>query len=90
MDKGNRERIKETLFDTVRNQIENGKPAETKKTYHRLILTGHSREKALRLIASVLLEEMNTAMQAKSPFNEARYVKALRSLPRKDLPFHPI
>lgn len=89
MDERDRERVRETLFEAVQNQMDKGKPAETRKTYHRLILTGHSREQALRLIASVLLEEMTTAMKTRSAFNEARYVMALRSLPKRDVPFHP-
>lgn len=83
MDEKNRERMKETLFDAVRNQIDNGNPAETRKTYDRLIRSGYTREQSLRQIAAVLLAEMNAAMKTRNPFDEARYVKALQALPVK-------
>lgn len=82
MDNRNKSHMKEVLFEAVQKQIVSGKPAETKKTYDRLLQEGHTREQALRLIASVLLAEMNRVMQTRTSFNEDRYIKSLKALPR--------
>jgi hypothetical protein len=81
MDDRKRSSLKEALFETVQGQIDNGSPPETKETYEKLLLTGHTREQALRLIASVMLAEMNMVMQSRKPYSEERYVKALQKLP---------
>lgn len=82
MDNKNRTQVKETLFQAVQHQIDSGRPLETRKTYDRLLRGGYAPERALRLIASVLLAEMNRVMQTRNPFDESRYVKALRDLKR--------
>jgi len=75
--------VREALFETIQNQIAKNNPKETKVTYDRLIREGRPHDEAMRLIAFVLVREMNDMLKANRPFNEARYIKALKALPNK-------
>ena len=75
--------VREALFETIQSQIDKNNPRETKLTYDRLIREGLPHDEAMRLIAFVLVREMNDMLKATRPFNEARYIKALKSLPKK-------
>jgi hypothetical protein len=75
--------VREALFETIQNQIDKNNPKETKVTYDRLIREGRHHDDAMRLIAFVLVREMNDMLKAGRPFNEVRYIKALKALPRK-------
>jgi predicted secreted Zn-dependent protease len=79
----NKMNVREALFETIQNQIDKNNPKETKTTYDRLIHEGRPHDEAMRLIAFVLVREMNDMLKASRPFNEARYIKALKALPRK-------
>jgi hypothetical protein len=83
MDNENKMNVKEALFEAIQNQIDNDNPKETKLTYDRLVGEGHTHHEAMRLIAFVLVNEMNDMLKANRPFNEARYIKALKALPKK-------
>ena len=83
MDNENKMNVKEALFEAVQNQIDNDNPKETKLTYDRLVHEGHTHHDAMRLIAFVLVNEMNDMLKVGRPFNEARYIKALKALPRR-------
>ena len=83
MDKDNKMYVREALFEAIQNQIDNHKPKETKVTYERLLRAGYTREDAMRLIAFVLVKEMNDMLKANRPFHEMRYIKALKALPKK-------
>jgi hypothetical protein len=83
MDNENKMNVKEALFEAVQNQIDNDNPKETKLTYDRLVHEGHTHHEAMRLIAFVLVNEMNDMLKVGRPFNEARYIKALKALPRR-------
>ncbi len=75
--------VREALFETIQNQIDKNNPKETKVTYDRLIREGRPHDEAMRLIAFVLVREMNDMLKAGRPFNEARYIKALKALLNK-------
>ncbi len=75
--------VKEALFETIQNQIDNNTPKETKETFDRLIREGHPHKEAMRLIALTLVREMNDMLRSGRPFQEQRYVKALKALPKK-------
>lgn len=65
----------------VENQIKENNPPETKKTLDRLLKKGYSRNDAMKLIGSVVAAEIYRILKSHEPFNEERYVKALRELP---------
>ena len=77
-----KEHVKEALFEAIQNQIRDNNPKETKETLDRLVREGHPHDEAMRLIAFALVNELNDMLKANRPFNEARYVKALKKLPK--------
>jgi len=81
MDNDSRMNVKETLFETIQRQIDSNNPEETRDAYNRMILKGYSHEEAIRLIARVLVREMNDMLSSGRPFQEERYIKALKALP---------
>ena len=70
------------LLDVIQNQIRDNAPPETNATLTRLLREGYSRKRALELISSVVLCEMNDIAKSHEPYDEARYVAALKALPR--------
>ena len=77
-----KEHVKEALFEAIQNQIRDKNPKETKVTLDRLVREGHTHDEAMRLIAFALVNELNDMLKANRPFNEVRYVKALKALPK--------
>ena len=75
----------ETIIEVVKNQIADNDPPETKKTLERLIALGEPEENAMRYIASALSVELFDTFNNLKPFDEKRYIKNLKALPK--LPF---
>ena len=69
-------------MEVVRNQLRDGEPPETRATLDRLMAEGHPREQALELILGVVSSEIVDILNQGEPFNESRFVAALRALPR--------
>jgi hypothetical protein len=70
-----------TIFELIDNQIRDGTPPETKQTYDRLIAAGHSREETMKLIGCVVVSEIFDVLKERQPYNQERYVAALKALP---------
>jgi hypothetical protein len=79
--KGEGAHLREVILRVVANQLRLGKPAETKATLKRLMEQGYSKEEATRLIGCVVTFEMFDILKEGRPFDEARFVAALRRLP---------
>jgi hypothetical protein len=77
-----KQQVRRALFETIENQIREGNPKETRATFDRLVREGYTADDAMRLIALVLVGEMNTMLRTNRPFNQARYIKALKDLPK--------
>ena len=75
----------EAIVEAVENQIRDNNPPEVKQALKRLMGLGGSRENAIRYIASALSVEIYEAMKYHTPYDEARYIKNLNTLP--ELPF---
>lgn len=73
--------VRKALFEVIENQMKENNPPETKKTYQRLLDQGFSREETLRMMAAVILTEMNDMLKENRTFDEAGYVEALQALP---------
>jgi hypothetical protein len=73
--------VTEAVLEVVDNQLRDNSPPETRQTLDRLVAEGHSTEYARRLIAFVVLVEMNDMLRERHEFDLARYVAALRRLP---------
>ena len=72
----------EAIIEAIEKQLEQNEPAETRKTLERLIASGESRENAMRFIASALSVEIFETLKNKKPYNEKRYIKNLKELPK--------
>jgi len=62
------------------NQIRENNPPETRKILDRLLKGGYSKDDAMKLIRSVVAAEIYRILKDHEPFDEKRYVKALREL----------
>jgi len=73
--------LQKAILDVVENQIRENNPPATKKTFDRLLKKGHSKDEAMKLIGSAVATEIYEVLKNKKPFDEKRYIKALRKLP---------
>jgi hypothetical protein len=73
--------LQAAIYEVVDNQLRDGTPPETRQTLDRLVSEGHTRQEARRLIACAVVSEMFDVLQRHEPYDEARYVAALRRLP---------
>jgi hypothetical protein len=78
--KEGKESVKEALFEAIENQIRDDNPKETRLTLERLVREGLPQNEAMRMIAFALVQELNGMLKTGSPFNQARYIKALKAL----------
>jgi hypothetical protein len=71
------------IFEIIHNQIKMNNPPETGITYNRLIAMGYSEMEVKQLIGQCVALELFSVLKEKQPFNESRYVKNLRQLPKE-------
>ena len=74
-------RLNKAILEVVDNQIRDGNPPATKETFDRLVSEGTAKDEARRLIGCVVATEIFGILKHLQPYNEDRYVKALRKLP---------
>jgi peroxiredoxin family protein len=74
-------RLNKTILEIVENQISQLDPPATKETFDRLVREGHDQDEALRLIGCVVTSEIFDILKNMEPYDEDRYVTALRRLP---------
>ncbi|HZE69179.1 MAG TPA: hypothetical protein VE135_06585 [Pyrinomonadaceae bacterium] len=73
--------LNKAIFEVVDNQIRDGNPPATKETFDRLVGEGIARDEARRLIGYVVASEIFDILKHQQPYDEDRYVTALRKLP---------
>jgi hypothetical protein len=78
----NPKRVRKAILDVVENQLRNLDPPATKETLDRLISQGVEEEEARRLIGCIVASEIFDILKHKQPFDQDRYVMALRKLPQ--------
>jgi hypothetical protein len=76
------ERLRQALFEVISNQVEADEPPETALTLQRLMDNGYSEFQARQLVGQALVIEVIDAVKNKKPYNEARYLRNLRNLPK--------
>jgi len=76
-------KLRDQIFKIIKNQITSNDPPETKITYDRLISLGYSEFETKKLIGQCVAVEIFTVIKEQKPFNEARYIKNLKQLPRE-------
>ena len=74
-------RLQTAVLEVVDNQIRALNPRETKETFDRLVREGHDDDEARRLIGCVVVSEIFDILKKMEPFDEKRFVAALRKLP---------
>jgi len=73
---------KELIMEVVDNQMKSGNPPETRETYNRLLASGIDEDETRRLIALVIVDEIYCVEKNNELFNEKRFVKKLKDLPK--------
>ena len=76
------ERLRETIFEVIDNQIDTNDPPETGLTLERLMNEGYSDFQAKQLIGQAVVIEVIDNLKNKKPYNEERYIRNLRNLLR--------
>jgi hypothetical protein len=74
--------LNQAIMEVVENQLHDGNPPETKKTFERLLEKGIKEQEAKRLIACVVVSEIYDVLKQQQPYNHERFVKALNQLPK--------
>jgi hypothetical protein len=82
MHEPDRKMARAALFEAIENRMREDNPPETKATFQRLLAAGYSRKETMKLLACVLLVELNDMVRDKRLYEESSYVKKLRALPR--------
>ena len=77
------ERLREIVLEVIENQINANDPPETLLTLERLVDDGYTDFQAKQFIGQAVVIEVIDALKNKKPYNEERYVKNLRNLPKQ-------
>ena len=75
-------KLKAAFLEIVDNQLRENDPPETRETYDRLLTVGYSDQEARELVGAVISAEIYQMLKQQKPFEEARFTKALRQLPK--------
>jgi hypothetical protein len=59
--------LNQAIMEIVENQLRDGNPPETKKTFERLLKEGIKEQEAKRLIASVVVSEIYDVLKKQQP-----------------------
>ena len=74
-------RLNQAILEVVDNQIRDNDPPVTRETFDRLVAEGFPPDHARSLIGCVVASEIFDVLTHQQPYNEDRFVKALRNLP---------
>ncbi|PKG42858.1 hypothetical protein [Psychroflexus sp. MES1-P1E] len=77
------EKLREQIFEIIKNQLRDNEPPETKSTYNRLIRKGFDDMQIRQMIGQCLAVELFDVMKFRKPYNNARYIKNLLALPKE-------
>jgi hypothetical protein len=75
-------KLRALILEVVDNQLRDRTPLETELTYKRLCREGYSDQEARQLIGAVVSSEIFEMMKSRQPYDEQRYVAALKRLPK--------
>ena len=79
------EKLKDEIFQVIKNQLDANDPPETKITYNRLISLGYNEFETNQLIGQCVAFEIFEVFKHKKPFNRIRYIKNLNQLPKQPI-----
>lgn len=75
------ERARKAILEVVDNQLRDLNPPAAKETFDRLVVEGFAQDEARRLIGCLVASEIFGALTRLQPYDEERYVTALKNLP---------
>ena len=76
-------KMREQIFEIIRNQMDMNDPIETKLTYDRLLGEGYDEFAVMQYLGQCVAVEIYDAIKYQKPFDEARYVRNLKKLPEE-------
>ncbi|MBU1368043.1 MAG: hypothetical protein KJ754_07515 [Bacteroidetes bacterium] len=77
------DKLREQIFEIIENQLRDNDPPETKATYDRLIKNGFDDFQTRQMIGQCLAVELFDIMKFGKPYNNERYIKNLKALPKE-------
>jgi len=75
------EKIREQIFEIIKNQLKDNDPPETKATYDRLRKQGFDDFQTRQMIGQCIAVELFEIFKFNKPYNIERYIKNLIELP---------
>lgn len=72
--------LKAAILEIVENQLRDGDPPETRQTLERLLTAGYSRQQAIEMIGSAVVEEIWVVWHEQKPFDRTRFTALLEQL----------
>lgn len=75
--------IREQIFEIIKNQLRDNNPPETKATYTRLQKLGYDDFETKQMIGQCLAVELFDVLKFGKPYNNERYIKNLKGLPKE-------
>jgi hypothetical protein len=72
--------LKAAILEVVENQVRHNDPPETRQTLERLLAVGYSRQQAIEMIGSAIVEEIWAVMHDGKSFDRARFIALLEQL----------
>ena len=72
--------LKAAIQEIVENQLRDGDPPETRQTLERLLTAEYSRQQAIEMIGSAVVEEIWSVLHERKPFDRARFTALLEQL----------
>ena len=77
------ERMREHIFKALKEQMKSNTPPEVKTTYDRLKKEGYDDFETKQMLGQCLAVEIFQVIKFGKPYNEARYIKNLKGLPKE-------
>lgn len=74
-------RLNAAVLEIVKNQIRDETPPETKRTYQRLLDERYSEKEVLNLLGCAVISEIYDVLQEGKPYDQQRFIAALKRLP---------
>lgn len=82
MEQTDSERLRKAILEVIHNQVRDNDPPETERTIKRLQQQGFSEEETLKLVGWVVASEVFGVLKENRPYDEERYIAALKRLPK--------
>ena len=77
------EKLRDQIFEIVKNQLKDNNPPEVQITYDRLLTEGYNDLQTRQLIAQCVSVELFNIMKFGKPYDNNRYIKNLKKLPKE-------